>query len=119
MTEWDTAEERNNRRARQAAEDLFKPARRIEASAPPSSPSENVATGEPARREPRIFALPPRATIATHREPPPEPKLIRQKSAPRRPAPRVPPSQIGRIRALTSYGMTPAQVAELYEVHRR
>jgi hypothetical protein len=28
----------------------------------------------------------------------------------------VPPSQIGRIRALATYGMTPLQVAELYGV---
>jgi hypothetical protein len=28
----------------------------------------------------------------------------------------VPPSQIGRVRALATYGMTPAQVAQLYGV---
>ena len=28
----------------------------------------------------------------------------------------IPSSQFGRIRALTSYGMTQAQVAELYDV---
>ena len=41
---------------------------------------------------------------------------MRRKPAPRRPSGAVPPSQIGRVRTLTSYGMTPAQVAELYEV---
>jgi hypothetical protein len=28
----------------------------------------------------------------------------------------VPPSQIGRVRALATYGMTPVQVADLYGV---
>ncbi|MBV8508391.1 MAG: hypothetical protein JOZ11_21630 [Alphaproteobacteria bacterium] len=28
----------------------------------------------------------------------------------------VPPSQIGRVRTLATYGMTPVQVAELYGV---
>lgn len=120
MSEWDSAEDRNNReridRARQAAEDLFKPGRRVEASPPQSSPSAAAPSGAPARRQPRIFTLPPRVTNGPQRDAPPEPKPIRQKAAPRRRAPSVPPSQIGRIRTLTSYGMTPAQVAELYEV---
>lgn len=121
MTEWDSAEDRNNRersdRARQAAEDLFKPTRRVEASPPPSSSSELVSTAAPARRQPRIFTLPPRVTSGPQRhDPPPEPKPIRHKAAPRRQVSAVPPSQIGRIRTLTSYGMTPTQVAELYEV---
>jgi hypothetical protein len=34
----------------------------------------------------------------------------------RQPAKRVPDAQIGRIRTLTRYGMTPEQVAELYDV---
>jgi hypothetical protein len=120
VTDWDSAEDRNNRerigRARQAAEDLFKPTRRLEAGPSPSSPSEPVSTAGPARRQPRIFTLPPRVATGPGREPTPEPKPIRQKTAPRRPIPGVPPSQIGRIRTLASYGMTPAQVAELYEV---
>lgn len=120
MSEWDSAEHRNNReridRVRQAAEELFKPTRRIEASPPPPSTSDGVAAEGPAQRQPRIFALPPRMALSVQREPAPEPKPARRKPAPRHPARAVPPSQIGRVRTLTSYGMTPAQVAELYDV---
>lgn len=120
MTEWDLAEDRNNReridRARQAAEDLFKPTRRAEASPPSPAACERAAAEEPARRQPRIFTLPPRIAVSAECEPEPEPKPARRKPATRRPARTIPPSQIGRVRTLTSYGMTAAQVAELYEV---
>jgi hypothetical protein len=45
-----------------------------------------------------------------------EPKPMRQRASGRRLTGSVPSSQIGRVRALTNYGMTPAQVAELYDV---
>ena len=45
-----------------------------------------------------------------------EPKLIRRKAAVKREAREIPVSQFGRVRALTSYGMTRVQVAELYGV---
>ena len=40
----------------------------------------------------------------------------RRRIAVRRETPSIPPSQFGRVRALASYGMTRAQVAELYAV---
>lgn len=49
-------------------------------------------------------------------EPAAEPKQIRRKAAIKREAPEIPVSQFGRVRALTNYGMTQAQVADLYEV---
>jgi hypothetical protein len=120
VTEWDAAEDRNNRertnRARQAAEELFKPIHHAEAGSPESPPSDTLSTEQPARRQPRIFTLPPRVSAGAQAEPPTEPKPRRRKPAVRRPTGTVPPSQIGRVRALTSYGMTPAQVAELYDV---
>jgi len=49
-------------------------------------------------------------------EPAAEPQLIRRRAAIKREAREIPASQFGRVRALTKYGMTKAQVAELYGV---
>jgi len=49
-------------------------------------------------------------------EPTAEPKQIRRTAAIGREAREIPASQFGRVRALTSYGMTRVQVAELYGV---
>ena len=49
-------------------------------------------------------------------EPAAEPKLIQRKAAIKRETREIPASQFGRVRALTSYGMKRAQVAELYGV---
>jgi len=48
-------------------------------------------------------------------EPAPEPKRVRA-AAIRRETREIPASQFGRVRTLTKYGMTRAQVAELYGV---
>jgi hypothetical protein len=48
-------------------------------------------------------------------EPAAEPKQARAPAI-RREAREIPASQFGRVRALTSYGMTRVQVAELYGV---
>jgi hypothetical protein len=48
-------------------------------------------------------------------EPAAEPKQVRA-AAIGREARGIPTSQFGRVRTLTKYGMTQAQVAELYEV---
>ena len=121
MTEWELADDRNNRekinRARQAAEDLFKPARQTVGADPPTSATDAASSAEqPPRRQPRIFAIP--AVVPTHAkvEMPAEPKPTRPRAAARRKTGTVPSSQLGRVRALTSYGMTRAQVAELYGV---
>lgn len=49
-------------------------------------------------------------------EPAAEPKQIRRKATTKRETRDIPLSQFGRVRTLTSYGMTAAQVAELYGV---
>jgi hypothetical protein len=49
-------------------------------------------------------------------EPAAEPKQIWRKATAKRETHEIPVSQFGRVRALTSYGMTSAQVAELYRV---
>jgi hypothetical protein len=45
-----------------------------------------------------------------------EPKPEMKSAIAKQRMPRLLPSQFGRVRALTRYGMTPAQVAELYGV---
>jgi hypothetical protein len=121
VTDWQPTDDRNNReqisRARQAAEELFTPPQhKSQPAAAASPPNGGLAAEHPPRREPRIFTIPPRVPAGAQSEAPPEPKPGRQKPAVRRPAAAVPLSQIGRVRALTSYGMTAAQVAELYDV---
>jgi hypothetical protein len=120
-TDWQTASVRNDReridRTRQNAEDLFKPKQRspredVPTSAPNDAPSEHQP-----RRQPRIFAIPPVMPMGTAKvEPAAETKQIRRKAVIRREAREIPVSQFGRVRALTKYGMTRAQVADLYVV---
>ena len=49
-------------------------------------------------------------------EPPTAAEPVRRKAVAQPATRTVPPSQIGRVRALATYGMTPLQVAELYGV---
>jgi hypothetical protein len=110
VVEWQSADKRNSReridRARRAAEDLFKPQHQeAETASPTLPPKDATSTERPTRRQPRIFTLPP-----------PEPQPARRKAMAKPRTNVVPPSQTGRVRTLTRYGMTPAQVAELYEV---
>jgi hypothetical protein len=120
VTEWHAADEQNNRdkldRARQAAEALFKPTQESKDTELPEATGSNAgSTEQQSKRQPRIFTIPPQRPATAEAETPPEPK-----SSPREPAMRrrgaVPPSEIGRVRALATYGMTKAQVAELYGV---
>ena len=117
-TDWQTASARNDRersnRTRQNAEDLFKPKLQTTRADVPNDDSS--AEYQP-RRQPRIFAIPPVVPMSTTKvEPAAEPKQIRRKAIDKRGTREIPLSQFGRVRTLTSYGMTPAQVAELYGV---
>lgn len=105
-------------RARQNAEDLFKP-RPQPRPVDTAAPAENSVPSTEAqpRRQPRIFsALPAAPMKAAEVETPAQPKPTRLRRTLRRATGRIPASQFGRIRTLTSYGMTQAQVAELYSV---
>jgi hypothetical protein len=53
---------------------------------------------------------------AAEEKPPAQPKPPLLRRTVKRQTGTIPESQFGRIRALTSYGMTQAQVAELYGV---
>ena len=118
LTDWQTASARNDRersnRTRQNAEDLFKPKPQTTRADVPNDDSS--AEYQP-RRQPRIFSIPPAVPISAAKvEPGAEPKQIRRKVTAERETGEIPVSQFGRVRALTNYGMTPAQVAELYGV---
>jgi hypothetical protein len=119
VADWHSADDRNSRdkidRARQAAEALFRPTSRNTDKEPPAVTDKNAAATEPQQqRQPRVFSAPPRRPVSVQTENPPEP--VQQKMPPRRRTAAVPSSQIGRIRALATYGMTHEQVADLYGV---
>jgi hypothetical protein len=121
-SEWQTASARNHHeginRAREAAEDLFKPQQQTtRAEVPISAPAATSAAEQQPRRQPRIFTISPSApTIVAKVAPPAEPKPIPPRAPIRRETREIPASQFGRVRALTNYGMRRAQVAELYGV---
>jgi hypothetical protein len=121
VDEWQSADERNNRekidRARKAAEDLFKPAH-PSADPEPTGPVANDSTPKEQRsqRQPRIFTVPPRLPLNPKPDRSVVAEPVRRRAVARRPGKAVPPSQIGRVRTLATYGMTPKQVAELYGV---
>jgi len=106
-------------RARQNAEDLFKPrprSRPADVTAATSENSVSSAEHQP-RRQPRIFRIPPVVPMrAAKGEASAEAKPVKRQRAVRRETGSIPASQFGRVRALTSYGMTHAQVAEYYGV---
>ena len=101
---------------RQDAEDLFKPKQQT-TGGPISAPNDASSAEHQPRRQPRIFAIPPAMPIsAAKMEPAAEPNQIRRKATAKRETRQIPVSQFGRVRTLTSYGMTREQVAELYGV---
>jgi hypothetical protein len=122
LPDWQPASARHDReginRARQIAEDLFKPKQQTaRPDVPTSVPNDASSTETQPRRQPRIFSIPPAVPISAAKvEPAAEPKQIRRKAAAKRETRQIPVSQFGRVRTLTSYGMTRAQVAELYGV---
>jgi hypothetical protein len=121
VDEWQSADERNNRekisRVRQAAEDLFKRGQaNAHAEVTRSAPNDGAPAEQQQRRQPRIFTIPSRLPPRPQVEAPVAAEPVRRKAVARRPTATVPPSQIGRVRALATYGMTPVQVAELYGV---
>jgi hypothetical protein len=121
-TDWQPASARHDReridRARQDAEDLFKPKQQTtRADVPISAPNDASSAEHQPRRQPRIFAIPPVMPMSTAKiEPAAEPKQVRQTATAKRETREIPVFQFGRVRTLTSYGMTRAQVAQLYGV---
>jgi len=80
---------------------------------PQSAPDAASAAEQQPRRQPRIFAIPPQMPMSAAKvEAPADQKQVRRRAETRE----IPASQHGRVRALTSYGMTREQVADLYGV---
>jgi len=91
--------------ARQAAEALFTPTRQVTEQPVPGS----VPSAEPSARKPRVLrALPPVPVRRASGEAPARPR--------QRMTTEIPSSHFARIRAWAEYGMTAAQVAEVYGV---
>lgn len=104
-------------RARQAAEELFKPKRQAAPAATVLGPSTaRSEADQPARRPPRIIMVPPLVPIEAPKIEAPAKPARQQRLPARRERLEIPESQFGRIRALVNYGMTRAQVAKLYGV---
>jgi hypothetical protein len=122
QTEWQASDARSDRervdRARKDAENLFRPRQQApSADAPASAPNGPLPAEHQQRRQPRIFMIPPTVPMsAANGTAPAGPKRIRQQRTLGGKARKIPPSQFGRVRALANYGMTWAQVAELYGV---
>ena len=102
-------------RARQIAEDLFKPKQQTTRAEVPTSAPNDASSADQPRRQPRILAIPPVVPMSTAKvEPAAEPKQIRRKAIAQRETRDIPISQFDRVYTLTNYGMTRAQVAEFY-----
>jgi hypothetical protein len=115
-TDWQTTKHPDREqvsKARMAAEALFRPKQQGVHVEPPIATSTPPLDATTSRREPRIIAMPMRevkADASTDPEPKPRGEPIKQRAS------EVPASQHDRIRALTGYGMTLEQVADLYAV---
>jgi len=121
LTEWpldDHTDREKLDRARRNAEDLFKPRPQSGPANATSAAENSVPSAEhQPQRQPRIFRIPPVVPMSSAKgEAPVEPKPMRRQRTVRRNTGAIPASQFGRVRALASYGMTQAQVAELYGV---
>jgi hypothetical protein len=106
-------------KARRDAEELFKPKPQFRSADPPAGAEASVPpAGGQLERRPRIFHIPPLVPMrAAQDETPALPKKSQRRQLEgRRDSGVIPASQFGRVRALASYGMTRAQVAELYGV---
>jgi hypothetical protein len=105
-------------RARQEAENLFKPRQQSPHANKPVAAADPGSTADlQPRRQPRIFRIPPVVPMsAAQAEASPRPERTRRPQAVRPKTHSIPASQFGRVRALASYGLTQAQVAEHYGV---
>jgi len=91
-------------RARQTAEALFTPKRQV---------TEQLVSGSPpadqSARKPRVLGISPAAPVRLE-----EVKASPVSTEPQTATREIPPSQFARIRTWINYGMTVAQVAEVY-----
>jgi hypothetical protein len=127
-SDWPSEKPELTRKAREAAEALFRPRPPAAAAtatpvsvsnlAPVAQPrSQPPADQPPAARQPRILAAPPPRRAEPEPVPVPEPAPVPKAAAPSRPRQRrIPAGEHRRIATLVTYGMTAAEAAALYEV---
>jgi hypothetical protein len=119
--DWQPANAHDDRekvnKAREAAEALFAPKKQVNhPETPASTPSSPLQIEQPAPRAPRIIAIPSTMPVAEEIVGPltdPKPKPKRET---RRRRGNIPGSQHDRVRTLVLYGMSLAEVADLYGV---
>src|SRR5215471_7934778 len=102
-------------RARQNAEDLFKPRQHTTPADAATSAPDAIPSEQQPRRQPRVLAiLAQKPASATTVEARTDRDQVQAAIKPQ--MSKMPTSQYGRVRALTSYWMTCEQVAELLEL---
>jgi hypothetical protein len=121
LNDWQPTNPREDReqvtKAREAAEALFSPRKQLErAEVPTSAPSALLQVEQPAPRTPRIIAMPSTMRVTDESVAPPPDAKPKSRRETNRQRPEIPASQHGRVRALALYGMTLAEVADLYRV---
>ena len=106
LRRWTDSDHEEINTARQVAEALFAPKRRV---AEPAAPA-TASTADQTTRKPRILS-------AVRVQPTPVKSAeVTGDRTPPKPVAKIPASHLGRIRAWLRYGMTKAQVAEVYRV---
>jgi hypothetical protein len=110
-------DEHNPHSAREAAEALFKPLKQTPESKPDNTQTEiAAAVDHPSVREPRIFQIPQPQPESASEQPPVSKSRKTRGGSPTLNVGQLKKPEYGRIRALVTYGMTVAQVAEVYGV---
>ncbi len=127
-TGWPHYDRKQLKRAREAAEALFKPRPQVaRAETPLAATGAPSSSEQPAPRTPRVVAIPSMTPVRDQKVETPamaepammEPIMAEPKPprvAPKRRAPKIPASEFARIRTLVEYGMTLAQLAENYVI---
>jgi hypothetical protein len=130
-TDWPDDDREQVKRARDAAEALFKPRPQVaRAETPLAAPSAPSSSEQLAPRTPRVIAIPAMTPLRDQKVETPamaEPIMAEPAMAGRKPrsvttkrrAPKIPVSEFARIRTLAEYGMTLEQLAENYGVSVR
>jgi hypothetical protein len=118
--DWQPTNPRDDReqvnKAREAAEALFAPKKQLKPTeAPTSTPIVPLQIQQPALRTPRIIAISATMPAAVIVGPSTDPKPKSRRQSSRRRV-KVPAIQHDRVRTLASYGMTLAEIADLYVV---
>jgi hypothetical protein len=105
------------KKARDAANALFKPKRLVSPPEVPLGAATGASTPEQrVARQPRIIAIPSVSAVGREIAKISTDPARTPKAAMRRPRAKIPPSEHDRVRTLVTYGMNLDEVARLYSV---